>query len=80
MKTISNVLILLYYSTKKGVIMMNYQEVKKQLEVSKNELQKKLEVQILSMEERKNLQHAIDNYEYIIELTDMNHFERGSVH
>ncbi|NWQ42322.1 DUF3896 family protein [Bacillus sp. EB106-08-02-XG196] len=24
--------------------------------------------------------HAIDNYEYIIELTDMNHFERRSVH
>lgn len=58
---------------------MDYQEVKTILEVSKNELQKKLESQNLSEEERTNLQYSIKNYEYIIELTDMNHFERGFV-
>ncbi|MGX6444587.1 DUF3896 family protein [Neobacillus sp. K501] len=58
---------------------MDYQEVKNILEVSKNELLKKLESQNLSEEERKNLQDSIHNYEYIIELTDMNHFERGFV-
>ncbi|MDZ5473063.1 DUF3896 family protein [Bacillus sp. 31A1R] len=33
---------------------------------------------LLSLEEKDNIKNTIMNYEYIIELTDMNHFERGS--
>jgi Protein of unknown function (DUF3896) len=58
---------------------MNYQEVKEKLEASKLELMKKLEDPNLSNDEKQNILKSLDNYEYIIELTDMNHFERGII-
>jgi hypothetical protein len=33
----------------------------------------------LSKEEKEKIEKEIVNYEYIIELTDMNHFERGTM-
>lgn len=56
---------------------MHYQETKEILEAAKLDLLKKLEKQNLSMEEKEKIQLSIMNYDYIIELTDMNHFERG---
>lgn len=58
---------------------MNYQEVKGKLEALKLELMNKMQNPNLSIEEKENIQNLIVNYEYIIELTEMNHFERGSV-
>ncbi|WP_423801206.1 DUF3896 family protein [Neobacillus sp. SAB-20_R2A] len=56
---------------------MNYLEVKEKLEASKHNLEKRLENLQLSKEEKETLLHSIDNYNYIIELTDMNHYARG---
>lgn len=58
---------------------MNYQEVKEKLEATKQNLMKKLKNPNLSKEEFESIKRSIDNYEYIIELTDMNHFERGKI-
>jgi Protein of unknown function (DUF3896) len=62
------------------VFHMNYQEVKEQLEVQKQNLVKKLENTNLSKEEYESIQMSIDNYEYIIDLTEMNYYERGITH
>lgn len=59
---------------------MNYQEVKQRLEAVKFNLEKKLKNSRLTKEEIETIQKSIDNYEYIIELTDMNYFERGILH
>lgn len=59
--------------------MMEFQETKERLEALKRELTLKLENPDTTKEEIEKLQHSIDNYEYILELTDMNHFERGNV-
>jgi hypothetical protein len=59
--------------------MMKYVEVKEQLEASKLELVKKLKNSNLTKEEYETIKRSIDNYDYIIELTDMNHFERGAI-
>jgi hypothetical protein len=59
---------------------MNYQEVKGQLEGQKLNLLKRLDNSKLSIEEIETIKQAIDNYEYIIELTEMNHYERGISH
>ncbi|MED4205480.1 DUF3896 family protein [Neobacillus mesonae] len=56
---------------------MDYREVKDQLEETKLKLMKKAKNPNLSPEEQENIQNSIINFEYIIELTDMNHFERG---
>ncbi len=61
------------------MLKMNYQEVKEKLEASKLELINKMKNKDLSKDELENLKRAIDNYNYIIELTDMNHFERGKM-
>jgi hypothetical protein len=58
---------------------MDYLEVKNKLEASKLKLMTKMQNPNLSKEEKELIQKEIVNYEYIIELTDMNHFERGSV-
>lgn len=60
-------------------MMMKYVEVKETLEASKLELVKKLKNPNLTKEEYETIKRSIDNYDYIIELTDMNHFERGAV-
>jgi hypothetical protein len=58
---------------------MNYQEVKSQLEALQMALVTKMQNPDLSLEEKENILKSIANYEYIIELTCMNHFERGNV-
>lgn len=56
---------------------MNYQEVKSHLEALQMQLANKMQNPSLSIDEKSALQRAIANYDYIIELTCMNHFERG---
>lgn len=56
---------------------MDYREVKEKLENIKMSLEIKLQNEHLSLAEKEALQNAISNYEYIIELADMNHYERG---
>jgi hypothetical protein len=58
---------------------MDYKEVMTFLEEMKLSLENKLQDKNLSPEEREEIQRSIVNYDYIIELTDMNHYERGSV-
>lgn len=58
---------------------MEYQEVKEKLETLKVQLINKKKNENLTIEERENIEKLIVNYDYIIELTDMNHFERGSM-
>jgi len=58
---------------------MNYQEVKSQLEALQMALVTKMQNPDLSLEEKEAILKSIANYEYIIELTCMNHFERGNV-
>jgi hypothetical protein len=58
---------------------LEYKEVKQQLEATKQKLSNKLQNPSLSIGEREDIQKTLINYEYIIELTDMNHFERGMV-
>ena len=61
------------------VLEMNYQEVKSQLEALQLALVTKMQNPDLSFDEKESILRSIANYEYIIELTCMNHFERGSV-
>ncbi|MGG1401265.1 DUF3896 family protein [Bacillus salipaludis] len=59
---------------------MDYLEVISIIEKNKLNLVKMLEGKNLSKEQMDSIQHSIDNYNYIIELTEMNHFERGNLH
>ncbi|MED1472428.1 DUF3896 family protein [Bacillus salipaludis] len=59
---------------------MDYLEVISIIEKNKLILVKMLEGKNLSKEQMDSIQHSIDNYNYIIELTEMNHFERGAIH
>lgn len=61
------------------VLTMQYQEVKERLEALMLELSVRTQNPDLTLEERERLQRIIANYEYIIELTDMNHFGRGKI-
>jgi hypothetical protein len=56
---------------------MDFQETKARLETLKKDLTAKLENPNTPKEEIEKLQQSIDNYEYILELTEMNHYERG---
>ncbi|MGA9227623.1 MAG: DUF3896 family protein [Mesobacillus sp.] len=58
---------------------MDYQEVKSQLEALQMALVMKIQNPDLSLEEKEDILKSIANYEYIIELTCMNHFERGKL-
>ncbi|PEK47244.1 hypothetical protein COL64_07470 [Bacillus toyonensis] len=55
----------------------DYLATKKHLELKKQNLCKKLSNKRLSEKEREQLKHEIDNYEYILNLVEMNHYERG---
>ncbi|CAM3897983.1 DUF3896 family protein [Mesobacillus thioparans] len=57
---------------------MNYQEIKSHLEAMQMQLANKMQNPNLSIDEKAELKRAIANYDYIIELTCMNHFERGT--
>ncbi|PEQ07198.1 hypothetical protein CN587_02935 [Bacillus wiedmannii] len=50
---------------------------KKYLEEKKQQLCNKLSCKHLSKKEREQLKLEIDNYEYILNLAEMNHYERG---
>ncbi|ARJ21692.1 DUF3896 family protein [Bacillus mycoides] len=58
----------------------DYQATKKHLELKKQQLCKKLTNVKLTEEERKQIHLEIDNYEYILNLVEMNHYERGFSH
>ncbi|MCP1123494.1 hypothetical protein CN326_18600 [Bacillus sp. AFS018417] len=58
----------------------NYHETKKQLESQKSQLCKRLTDVKLTESERNEIKRTIDNYEYILNLVEMNHFERGISH
>ncbi|WP_458413114.1 DUF3896 family protein [Schinkia sp. CFF1] len=59
---------------------MNYREIINKIEKDKTDLIKRLENKNLTKEEFESIKHSIDNYDYIIELAEMNHFERGAIH
>lgn len=56
---------------------MDYQNVIAKLEENKRKLTERLENKNLPKEEYESIMHSIENYDYIIQLTEMNHFERG---
>lgn len=56
---------------------MNYEEIIAKLKENREKSAKMLESGELSKEELESIKKTIDNYNYIIELTEMNHFERG---
>lgn len=58
---------------------MNYNDIIGNLEENKRKLMERLEKKDLSKEEYESVQNSINNYDYIIELTEMNHFERGFI-
>ncbi|MED0874468.1 DUF3896 family protein [Bacillus mobilis] len=55
----------------------DYHDTKKYLEGKKQQLCNKLSSKHLSKKEREQLNLEIDNYEYILNLVEMNHYERG---
>lgn len=55
----------------------DYYATKKHLELKKEQLCNKLSNMKLSKKEREQLKLEIDNYEYILNLVEMNHYERG---
>jgi hypothetical protein len=59
------------------MIKMEYNKSKQRLEEMKQELIDELENPDLTTAEIERLKMYIANYEYIIELTDMNHYARG---
>lgn len=59
--------------------MVNYQEIKQTLAEKKHHLEDKLKDPNLLSEQKVEIQNAIDNYDYIIELTEMNHYKRGTL-
>lgn len=58
---------------------MDYLEIKDQLSTTILNLSKQLESKDLAKEEYEEIKRTINNYQYILELTDMNHFERGQI-
>lgn len=56
---------------------MNYTEVKEQLSSKIESLNKKMANKNLAEDDYQAIKNSIENYQYIIELADMNHFERG---
>ncbi|MGN7891154.1 DUF3896 family protein [Bacillus sp. 22475] len=55
----------------------DYHATKKHLELKKQNLCNKLSNTKLSETEREQIKRKIDNYEYILNLVEMNHYERG---
>ena len=53
---------------------------KKYLELKKQNLNKKLSDRKLSGKEHEHIKREIDNYEYSLDLVEMNHYERGFSH
>lgn len=55
----------------------NYDEIKEMLKQEKQKLIQQLEGRKLTSKEQQTLHMSIANYDYILELVDMNHFNRG---
>ena len=55
----------------------DYHATKKYVEEKKQQLCTKLSSIHLSKKEREQLKLEIDNYEYILNVVEMNHYERG---
>lgn len=58
----------------------SYGEIKEMLEQEKQKLIQQLEKQTLTSKEQQTIHLSIANYDYILELVDMNHFNRGLQH
>lgn len=58
-------------------MLYSYQEIKDRLEAQKQQLVEKLETSSITESERQDIQLTIDNYQYILDLADMNYYERG---
>ncbi len=58
---------------------MNYSDIIGNLEENKRKLMERLKQKDLTREEYESVQNSIQNYDYILELTEMNHFERGNI-
>ncbi|ABS21835.1 DUF3896 family protein [Bacillus cytotoxicus] len=58
----------------------DYHATKKQLELKKQQLCRQLTSVRLTEEERNQIKMEIDNYDYILNLVEMNHYERGISH
>lgn len=61
------------------MLKMKYNEVKEILDDTKQDLVNKMKDPDLTGEDIEKIQKFIANYDYIIELTDMNYFERGTI-
>lgn len=59
------------------VVRMNYDEIKHDITLKIEGLQRKLEDPDLTPSESEMIQNMIDNYQYILELAEMNFYHRG---
>lgn len=57
---------------------MEFLDIAKKVNENKSRLEKVLESAKLSEEERESLHKSMKNYDYILELTDLGHYSRGS--
>jgi hypothetical protein len=56
---------------------MNYEEIKQDITLKIEVLQRKLEDPDITSSEIEMIQNMINNYQYISELAEMNHYHRG---
>lgn len=57
--------------------MMDYQEIRHDINMKIETLQKRLDDPAVTPSECEMIRNMIDNYQYISELTEMNHYHRG---
>lgn len=62
---------------KERVFQMNYDEIKHDIALKIEGLQRRLTDPDLTPSESEMIQNMIDNYQYISELAEMNHYHRG---
>jgi hypothetical protein len=56
---------------------MNYQEIRQDIHMKIETLQRRLDDPAVTPSESEMIRNMIDNYQYISELTEMNHYHRG---
>lgn len=56
---------------------MNYDEIKQDITLKIETLQRRLDNPEVTHSESEMIRNMIDNYQYISELTEMNHYHRG---
>ncbi|WP_445677965.1 DUF3896 family protein [Robertmurraya sp. FSL R5-0851] len=57
--------------------LLNYFEIKRHLAIKIENLLKRLDDPNLPISDGEALRNMIDNYQYISEIAEMNHFQRG---